>query len=387
VRPIVKLGAPLVAAALALTACGGTTGGTSNAGGSSSSGGASGQKCDLKIGFFGALTGPDANLGTNIINGVKLAVDQYNAKHADCKVTAAPFDSQGDPAQAPALAKKAIDDKSVVGVVGPAFSGESNAADPLFNEAGLTAITPSATNVSLSTKGWKTFFRVLGSDGAQGASAAKYIKDVLGAKKVLVIDDATDYGKPLAGFIKQGLGSTAVGTVTVQKGDTNFSAAVTKIRSSGADVVSYSGYYTEAGLLTKQMRDAGIKATFVSGDGVKDVGYIKAGGAKATEGSILTCPCLPPDRAQGTFFQDYQKAYKTEPGTYSAEGFDAAKILLDGIAAGKTTRSDLLSFVKSYDAPGVSKQLKFDDKGEPASTAVWAYKVENGKIVPDREIK
>jgi branched-chain amino acid transport system substrate-binding protein len=383
VRPIYKLGVPLMAAALALTACGGTSGGTS-AGGSSSSGS---KACDLKIGFFGALTGDAANLGQNIQNGVKLAVDQYNAKNASCKVTVQPYDSQGDPAVAPGLAKSAIDNKSVVGIVGPAFSGESKAADPLFNEAGLVTITPSATNPALSTNGWKTFFRVLGNDASQGPAAAKYISDTLKASKVAVVDDASEYGKGLADIVKSSLGAKVTTTDTVQTGQTDFSPTVTKIKSSGVDAVFYGGYYAEAGLLKKQMTDAGVTATLVVGDGVKDDGFIKAAGAKAAEGTVMTCPCLPPDKAGGTFYADYKKAYNAEPATYSAEGFDAAKILLDGISEGKTSRSDLLSYVASYDKPGVTKTLKFNDKGEPSEVTIWAYKVEGGKIVPDQEIK
>ena len=137
---LTKFGVPVAVAALVLSGCGTTGGSTGTATADAT------KKCDLKIGMFGALTGPNANLGIYIHNGVQLAVDQYNAKNADCKVTIADFDSQGDPTQAPGLAKKAIDDKKLVGIVGPAFSGESKAAYPLFNEAGLVAITPSATN-------------------------------------------------------------------------------------------------------------------------------------------------------------------------------------------------------------------------------------------------
>ena len=106
--------------------------------------------CDQKIGMFGALTGPNANLGIYIQNGVNLALDDYNKKNPNCKVALENYDSQGDPDQAPALAKKAIDDKKIVGIVGPAFSGESKAADPAFAEAGLVHITPSATNPKLA---------------------------------------------------------------------------------------------------------------------------------------------------------------------------------------------------------------------------------------------
>ena len=166
-RSVFKIGAPLVAAALALSACGGTTGDGDSASGD--------KACDLKIGFFGALTGDAANLGINIKNGAELAVTQYNEKHADCKVTLTSFDSQGDPSIAPGLAQKAVTDKKLVGIVGPAFSGESKAADPIFDKAGLNIITASATNPALSENGWKTFHRILGNDATQGPAAAKYI--------------------------------------------------------------------------------------------------------------------------------------------------------------------------------------------------------------------
>ena len=381
-RSILKFGVPMVAAALALSACGGTSDG------SGSNNADSGKKnCSQKIAFFGALTGDAANLGINIQNGAKLAIDQYNEKNADCKVTLVSLDSQGDPAQAPGLAKKAIDDKDIIGIVGPAFSGESKAADPLFNEAGLVTISASATNPALGQQGWKTFFRVLGNDASQGPAAAKYIKDTLGAKKVVVVDDASEYGKGLADIVRSTLGDLVVDNDTIQQKQTDFSPTVTKIRSAKADAVFFGGYYAEAGLLKKQIVDAGLTTAFVSDDGVKDDGFITAAGTKAAEGSVVTCPCLPPDKAGGTFYADYQKAFNSEPKTYGAEAFDSAQILLDGIKSGITDRAKMVSFVASYDKPGVTKQLKFDDHGEPSAVSVWAYKVEGGKFLSGEEIK
>ncbi|NAZ76798.1 ABC transporter substrate-binding protein [Kineococcus sp. T13] len=388
-RPIVKIATPVAAAALLLAACGGTTGGSSD---TSSSGAASGGgDCPegISIGFFGALTGPDANLGVNINNGVKLAVEEHNAESGACQVAVEEYDSQGLPDQATGLATQAVGDENVVGIVGPAFSGESKVADPLFDEAGLVGITPSATNPALSENGWGTFFRVLGNDATQGPAAATYITDTLGKQKVYVVDDATEYGKGLADLVRQDLGAAKVKDNTVQKGQTDFSAVVSDIRGSGADAVFFGGYYAEAGLLLKQMRDAGLtqeQVAFVSDDGAKDQGLVEAAGGPAAEGAILTCPCLPPEEAEGTFAADYEEAYGTAPATYSAEGYDAATILLEGISEGNVTREDLLAYVKSYDAPGVTKQLKFDEKGEPSEISVWAYKVQNGEIVADQEI-
>ncbi|MDU0315832.1 branched-chain amino acid ABC transporter substrate-binding protein [Phycicoccus sp. M110.8] len=380
-RSVFKIGAPVVAAALALSACGGTSGG-----GSGSAGGG-GKACDLKIGFFGALTGDAANLGINIKNGAELAVNQYNEKHSDCKVTLVSFDSQGDPAIAPGLAQKAVTDKKLVGIVGPAFSGESKAADPIFDKAGLNIITASATNPALAENGWKTFHRILGNDATQGPAAAKYMKDILKAQKVFVSDDTSEYGKGLADIVKKDLGSLVVGTdETAADGkQDDFSPTVTKAKASGATAFFYGGYYSNASKLVKQLKDGGFTGTFVAADGVKDDGFIKGAG-QAAEGAILTCPCLPPDKAPD-FAAAYKKAYNSDPATYSAEAFDAANVFLDAIAAGKTSSSDMNSFIASYDKQGVTKKVKFDSKGEPAEVSVWAYKVSGGKIVPDQEIK
>ena len=375
-RSLIKFGAPVLAAALVLTGCG-TKGGTTASGG--------GTACDLKIGFFGALTGDAANLGINIKNGADLAVKQYNEKHANCKVTLTTFDSQGDPAQAPALAQKAVSDKKVIGIVGPAFSGESKAADPIFAKAGLTTITPSATNPTLSQQGWPTFFRMLGNDASQAPAAAKYIKDVLKAKKVFVADDSSEYGKGLADIVRKDLASMVVGNDSVQQKQTDFSATVTKVTASNADAMFYGGYYAEAAIMVKQLRQQGWKGTFVAGDGVKDDGFIKAAGA-AAEGTILTCPCLPPEKAPA-FQSAFKAAYGSDPATYSAEGYDSANVFLAAIAAGKTTPADVLNFVKSYSGQGVTKQIKFDSHGEPSAITVWAYKVSGGKIVPVEQIQ
>lgn len=380
-RTTVKLAIPITTAALVLTACGGTK---SDSGGAAS--GSSGTtSCDSKIAFFGALTGDAANLGINIKNGAELAVKQYNEKNPDCKITFTAFDSEGDPAKAPALAQKAVQDKQIVGVIGPAFSGESKAANPIFNEAGLNLISASATNPLLSQQGWKVFHRVLGNDATQGPAAAKYVKDVLKAGKVFVVDDSSEYGNGLADQVKQALGAAVVGTDSVQQKQTDFSATVTKVRAAGSDALFYSGYYAEASNLVKQLRAGGWKGTFVAPDGVKDDAFVKQAGA-AANGAVLTCPCVPPDAAP-EFASSYQKAYNTPPATYSAEAFDAANVFVDAIAAGKTSSNDVNDFIKSYDKQGVTKRIKFDDKGEPAEVSVWAYKVADGKIVKDQEIK
>ncbi|NUT34421.1 MAG: branched-chain amino acid ABC transporter substrate-binding protein [Hamadaea sp.] len=348
----------------------------------------SGDACGYKIAFFGALTGDNANLGRHPYDGAKLAVDQYNAAHRDCPVELAGFDSQGDEKLSPDVAQRIAADPRILGVVGPQFSGEAEAAVPILDEAGLTVVTATATRPALAEQGWKVFHRAIGSDAVQGPAAARYIRNVLGSRRVIVIDDASAYGKGLADEVRRVLAGVIVKSLSVRVKQGDFSREVADVRASEADAVFYGGYYAEAGPLLKQLRGGGVRAAFVAADGVKDPGLVQGAGAAAAEGTVLTCPCVPPDRVKGTFLRDFREAYQREPGTYSAEAFDAANILLAGIDAGNHTRPSLLAYVDSYVGEGVTKTFKFDGRGEiaQASVVIWAYRVVNGEIVADQQI-
>jgi branched-chain amino acid transport system substrate-binding protein len=331
------------------------------------------------IGFFGALTGADANLGIEIRNGAELAVEQFNEANADCQVTLEEYDSQGSPDLAPALADEAISNDDVLAIVGPAFSGESRAANPKFDEAGLPIITASATAVDLSEQGWKVFHRALASDGKQGPAVAAYIKDTLKPETAGVIDDNSEYGKGLANIVRDELGDAVKANDTIDPKATSFSAAVTKMKDADVDVIFFGGYYSAAGPLAKQLRDAGVESTLVFADGVKDPAYVE-GAQAAAEGSLITCPCAPGD-TNPEFAEAFEAKFGAEPGTYAAEAYDSANVMLAGIASGITTREAMLEFINSYDAPGITKQMKWDENGEPAGGDIYVYEVEGGKIV------
>ena len=372
-----RLAAVAAVSALALSACG-TTKDSSSTGGDSSAKAA----CDLEIGYMGPLTGDYANLGLNMVGGVKLALDEYNKAHSDCKVTLKEFDSQGDPEKATPLATSIVQDAKLIGLVGPSFSGETEATGPTFAEAGLVTVSPSATNPNLSSNGWDTFHRVLGNDATQAPAAAKFITG-LGATKVFVVDDASEYGKGLADGVRDALGDAVVANDTVQQKQTDFSATVTKVKSSGATALFYGGYYPEAGLLAKQLKNAGWDGTFVSGDGALDPGFVEAAG-DAGNGAYLTCPCAPnPEQ----FSADFKALNNADPGTYSAEAYDSANVLLSGIADGADTRQALLDWVNGYDADALTKHIKFDETGEIAEVTVYAYKVDGGAIQPGEPIQ
>ena len=368
-------------AALTLSACG-TTGGNSDNNKKSSS---SGPACNVEIDFFGAQTGPAAALGINASNGSQLAIDQYNDKHANCKVAYKKIDSQSDPKQAPNLAKTVISNKKVIGVQGPLFSGESAVADPLFDAAGMPIISASATNPDLSTKGWKVFHRVLGNDATQGPEVSTLLKEVAKVDKAYVVEDDSPYGKGLSAQFQKDMGNGIVGKDAVKTGDTDFSGVVNSIIDKKPPAVFYSGYYPEAGPFVKQLKAAGFKGVVVTADGVKDPEFIKLAGKDAAEGTLITCPCVPGVNI-AAFNDAYQKKFNVAPGTYSAEAYDAMNIFLQGIESGIDNRADMLNWVNSYDKDGITKHLKFTETGEPTEIPVWGYKVSGGEIVPIKRL-
>ena len=143
-----------------------------------------------------------------MVNGATIAIDEFNKANPDCQVKFdSNYDSQGDPAQATPLADTIVGKSDVIGLIGPGFSGETKAVMPKLEAAGLPMITPGATNVALSTNGWKMFHRILANDDKQAPGVASLIKDTVKGAKVGVIDDASEYGKGLADSVKKELGA------------------------------------------------------------------------------------------------------------------------------------------------------------------------------------
>jgi len=328
----------------------------------------------VMIAMMGALNGPDAALGINIKNGVQLAIDKHNAANPGCQVQLKTFDTEGDPLKATGVAPQIVDEPFIIGLVGPAFSGETKATGDVFNQAGLVATTASATNVTLSENGWRTFFRGLANDGVQGPAVANYLKNTLGKTKVCVVDDSTDYGLGLAQAVRQTLGPVADSAcnISVKKGDKDFSAAVTQIKGASPDAVFYSGYYSEAAPFVQQIRDGGVEATFVSADGSKDPEFVKQAG-ESSRGALLSCPCGP---ATAEFADEYSQKFGQDPGTYSTEGYDLGTILLKGIDSGAITREALLDYVRTYEGQGVARKYQWTDNGELTTNLVWMYDVQ-----------
>jgi branched-chain amino acid transport system substrate-binding protein len=347
-------------------------------------------KCGGKIAIFGAFSGGNAGIVTPSRDGAKLAVEKFNAANPNCKVTMVEFDTEGDPAKATPIAAQVAADQSFVAVIGGHFSGESRATMKTYEGGGLVMVSPSATATDLTTTGNKSFHRVVGNDDSQGPAIANYISKVWKSQKVFVVDDGSAYGAALANTVKSKLGTAVVNSDKVQEKQADFAATIAKVKQSQADVVFHGGYVREAAPLLKQLRQQGFTGKFIGGDGLYDAEFAKAAGNAESEGAIISCPCIPSNKAKGSFdfAAEFKAKYSLDPGPYAAEGYDAATVLLDGFKAGKTTRKELLDWVDAYNKALLTKTVKFDDKGEvdAANVVIWAYKVSGGQVVADQEI-
>jgi branched-chain amino acid transport system substrate-binding protein len=386
----------LMIAALLFAACGSDDDSGSDKGSDAKSDSGSGSSSsDAKtyaLAYVGPKTGEAGNLGINILNGAKVAVEEFNKANKDIQIDLKEFDTQGDPAQAPTVKDKYINDDSILGIVGPAFSGETKAVLPALEEEGLVMVSASATNVGLPdvVPNSKVFHRVLADDDAQATGIAKYLTTKLKPKSIAIIHDNSEYGKGLAVDQLQPLlkGIDVAVTDAIDPKATDYSAAVNKVQSAKPDVVFFGGYYEAAGRLKSQLKDAGVTATFISGDGSLDPGFIKAAGAAGAEGAQLSCPCNlateASEGALGKFAKDYKALNGADAGTYSTEAYDAARILLEGIKAGNTTRAKLLDYVEkttSFD-DAISKKVEFEENGNIKAQGVFLFQVKGGKIVP-----
>jgi branched-chain amino acid transport system substrate-binding protein len=347
-----------------------------------------GDRETVAIAFVGPITGENANLGLPPRDAVKTAIAEANERGGDYEFVLKEFDTQGDPAQAPGQKDKYINDDEIVAVVGPTFSGETKAVIPDLESAGLLMISPSATNKDLPTvvPDSKVFHRVIADDTFQGKGIGAYLSTELKAKALAVVHDNTEYGKGLADDVTsvfRGGGGNIATTQVINPAGQDFSAAVNSVRSANPDVVFYAGYYPQSGPLRKQLVDAGVRATFISGDGSLAQNFITGAGS-AAEGALVSCPCQWASKASEGSLRDFYDSFRDEigkdPETYAPEAYDTANMIIDAINDGHDTREELVTYFEeefeSYE--GVSKPIEFETNGNIKETGVYVFEVKNG---------
>ncbi|MEU0516357.1 branched-chain amino acid ABC transporter substrate-binding protein [Streptosporangium sp. NPDC006007] len=372
-----------VALSLALAACGGGDTGTKAEGGDGAA-----APSTLKIGFIGDLSGENAAIVIPPRNGAQLAIDEYNATNPKVKVELVPLDSKADPSAASNLAKTAIQDK-MVGIIGPAFSGESQQVQPILEEAKIPSISASATRTALADAGMKYWHRVVANDDVQGPAAAGFVARVIAPKKAFVIDDKSAYGQGLAQAVTAALkGKSEVQSDSFESSATDFSSTVNKVAAFNPDFIFFGGYYAQGGPLIKQLRDKGVKARVMSADGSLHSKLIEGAGTAQAEGTLLSCPCkiayawADADANSKKFSETFKTKFSGQlPEIYATEGYDAATAFLKAIGAGKVTPEDINTYLTTADFDGLGKHIKFTEKGEIADASVYIYQVKDGKIV------
>lgn len=337
----------------------------------------------IRIAVAGPMTGDQSKQGSDLKNGVELAVAEWNdaggllGKRIELLVG----DDQHDPKQAVSVANKFVN-SGVVGVVGHWNSSASIPASEVYHRAGTPMITPASTNPQVTDRGYENVFRVCGRDDQQGRVAAEFVVTQLKAKRVAVLHDKTTYGQGLADEFKKALGDRAevVYYSGIIQGDKDFRGVLTTVASKNPDIYFFGGIYPEGGLLVKQAKEVGLSAPMVSGDGVIDQVFIQIAGA-AADGTYLT---FSPDTTQLPTAQEALKKYRArygEPGPYSFYAYDAAQVLLQGIREARTTNGFAISqAIRTTAHNGITGRLQFDSKGDRLATQYVVWLTRNGKF-------
>ncbi|MGE5338604.1 MAG: branched-chain amino acid ABC transporter substrate-binding protein [Gemmatimonadota bacterium] len=344
----------------------------------------------VKIGHVAPLTGAIAHLGKDNENGARLAIDEINAaggiKAGDktFKLELVAEDDKADPKEGTIAAQKIVD-SGAVAVVGHLNSGTSIPASKIYADANMTQISPSATNPKLTEQGFKTTFRVVANDNQQGAVLANYAANEMKAKTIAIVDDRTAYGQGLADVVEKVAkekGLKVVAREFTNDKATDFNAILTKIRATKPDVVMYGGMDATAGPMAKQMKQLGIKAHLLAGDGVCSPEFIKLAGDAA---NMLTCSMAGEAVEKLARGEEFKTKYKAKFGTdvqvYSPYSYDAVYVIADAIKrAGNADRASITAAMPATNYAGLTGQIQFDDKGDIKNGAISMFRVKDGKL-------
>jgi branched-chain amino acid transport system substrate-binding protein len=377
VRRMIRWMAWAIVLALGLTACGKKQDADTDAAGD----------MIVRIGSVAPLTGPQAHLGMDNDNGARLAIDELNAAGVTLGGKKVKFvleseDDQADPRTATIVAQKLVDEH-VAGVIGHLNSGTSIPASKIYSDAGIPQISPSATAIAYTEQGFKTAFRVMTNDRQQGRVLGQFAVTRMGARRVAIIDDRTAYGQGLADEVEKAVkaaGGAVVAREFTTDHSTDFFAILTSIKARKPDLIFYGGMDAQGAPMVKQMHSLGMKAQFLSGDGVRTAEFLRLAGADA-EGVTASSPGLPLDSMPGG--REFKEKFTAKYGTiqnYAPYAYDAVMTL---VAAMKMADSAIpvkyLPYLARIQRQGVTGPISFDEHGDIRGGAITLYRVKDGK--------
>jgi branched-chain amino acid transport system substrate-binding protein len=326
-------------------------------------------QAQLKVGMTGPVTGPNAAFGAQLKNGTDQAVEDINAAGGIMgqKITLSYGDDVSDPKQGVSIANKFAGD-GVKFVIGPFNSGVTMPSSEAYAESGILVVTPSATNPKITERGLWNIFRTCGRDDQQGAVASAWIIKNMKGKKIAVVHDKTTYGQGLADETKKAMNKGGMKEVLyegVNLGEKDFSALVSKIKAAGADLVYWGGLHTEGGLIVRQMRDQGVKAPLMGGDGITSDEFATVGGP-GVEGTLMTFPPDPRKRAEAKAVVEKFRAKKFEPEAYTLYSYAAVEVIKQAAEQAKSLDpkkvAEVMHSGKKFKT--VIGELGFDKKGD-----------------------
>jgi branched-chain amino acid transport system substrate-binding protein len=294
---------------------------------------------EVKIAVGGPITGPSAATGAQMKNGVDQAAADINAAGGILgqKITVSYGDDVSDPKQGVSVANKFSAD-GVKFVIGHYNSGVTIPSSEVYQENGILQITPASTNPTVTERKMWNIFRVCGRDDQQGQVAGEYIVKHFKGKKIAVVHDKTTYGKGLADETRKAMGKGGMKEVLyegVNTGEKDYSALVSKIKQSGADLIYWGGLYTEGGLIVRQMRDQGVKAPLMGGDGITSDEFASVGGP-GVEGTLMTYGPDPRNKPDAKKVVEEFRAKKFEPEAYTLYSYAGVQIIKQAAEAAKS---------------------------------------------------
>ncbi|HEY1250246.1 MAG TPA: ABC transporter substrate-binding protein [Thermoanaerobaculia bacterium] len=340
----------------------------------------------VKVGFYGALTGPTATFALSGRNGASLAVEQINAAGGVLgkPVVLLSEDDRGEASEAASAVSKLITRDHVVALIGEQASSRTLAAAPIAQSYSVPMISPTSTNVEVTKKG-EYIFRACFIDAYQGRAVADFARRDLKAKTAAILIDArSDYSVGLAEAFRKSFeaqGGRITSELKYEEGDADFSAQLTAIRPEQPDVLFIPGYYTDAGLIARQARSLGLKATLLGADGWDSPKLVEIGG-DSMEGAYFAnhYSVDDPSPAVRKFVDAYKARFGAEPDSIAASSYDAMRMLADAIARAGSTEGprvrDALATTKDF--PGVTGTITMDADRNPVKAAV-ILKVEKGR--------
>jgi branched-chain amino acid transport system substrate-binding protein len=345
----------------------------------------------VKIGHVAPTSGAIAHLGKDNEMGARMAIEELNAKGVmiggkKVKFELLAEDDAGDPKQGTAAAQKLVDSK-VQGVIGHLNSGTSIPASKIYSDAGIPQISPSATNPKFTRQGYKTTFRVVADDVHLGGTLGKYAVTQMKGKNIVVIDDRTAYGQGVADEFEKGVkaaGGKTVGREFTNDKATDFTAILTSLKAKNPDVVFFGGMDAVAGPMLRQMKQLGINAKFMGGDGICSGELPKLAAGTMADGQVVCAEAGGVEGEAKKGMEDFKVAFKkkfnTDVQIYAPYVYDATNLMVAAmVKAGSSDPAKYLPVLAKTDGyKGVTGTIGFDEKGDVKNGALTLFTYKGG---------